>query len=152
MWFQTSTGVLELILYGLGALCYPGNLWLQNLLMPCGLPPAVSWLWAGGRGEWRMGTEAEALQGLQSRPQLGLGFRVLTRRPSPHSKRHFPCAQPRMAQLCTWANPHSSQAHTAHDVPSFGFCLGGGGCLLVWLVWFGVLFVFSFLFCFVFPT
>lgn len=138
----------------IGSLVFPWGYMAAGPIMPCWLLPAGSWLWAGGRGEWRKGREAEALQGLQSLPQLGPGFSAMTRRPTPHSKRHFPCAQPQMAQLCIGADPQ--------QLP----CAHGTQCTLIWVLVFqgsclfaclfglgwGFLFVFSFLICFVFST
>ena len=102
----------------MGGLVFPWQYMAAGPIIPCGLPPAGSWLWAGGRGEWRKGMEAEALQGLQSLPQLGPGFSVMTRRPTPHSKRHFPCEQPQMAQLCIGAQcyPGSAPQHPGPKV------------------------------------
>lgn len=91
--------------------------WGMYGCMPCEPPPAVPGLWAGGWEDGGMGMQAEALQGLQSLSQ-DPGFRVLTRRPTPHSKRHFPCTHLQMAQLCMRA-----PMHTRHTMrPPLVFC------------------------------
>lgn len=114
--------VLSDIHWGLGAdslwtggLVFPQSYMAMCLIMPRGPPPAASWLWAGGWGDGKMGTEAEAQGGPQSQSQLDPGSRVLTRRPTPHSERRSR-AHLQMAQLCLQADTRSAPMHTQHTM------------------------------------
>lgn len=97
--------------------------------------------------------EAEALQGLQSLPQLGPGFSVMTRRPTPHSKRHFPCVQPQMAQLCIGADPQQLPCTHGTQCALIWVLVFRGSCLFACLFGLGWDFcLFVVLICFVFST
>lgn len=95
---------------------FPQGYMAAGLIMPHGPPPAASWLWAGGWGDGRMGMEAEAPWGPQSLSHLDPGFRVLTRRPTPHSERQFPVHTSSDGSALYTGRHTSAPMHTQHTM------------------------------------